>query len=192
MKVAAVVLAAGGSSRFCEPKQLLEIDGRSLVRRAAEAARDGGCASVFVVLGAYAERIRPEIDESTFRVVLNTAWSEGLASSIQAGIAVVEADPTCDAVLLMACDQPQIDAGIVRRILDGFCGSTRAIVACDYAGTLGVPALLGRDYFGELAALRGDRGAKAVLRGHEQRLTRVSWPEGAADIDTPDDWAHRT
>lgn len=188
MTVAAVVLAAGGSTRFGRPKPLLRLAGRSLVQRAVLAAREGGCARVVAVLGADAAPIRAELAGAPADVVLNAHWAEGVASSIRAGLAAIENAGSPEAVLILVCDQPRLDAAIVRRVIEVFDGTPRGIAACAYAGTLGVPALFGRAWFGELSALHGASGAKPLLLRHASRVVRVDWPDGAVDIDTPEQW----
>jgi len=186
--VAGVVLAAGRSERFGRPKQLLRLGERSFIRCVADAAHAGRCDPVIVVLGAEAELIRPELSRSSARVVVNRNWEEGLASSLRAGVEVAGDDPTVEAVLLLPCDQPKLDAGIVRRMLDAFDGAPTSMAACEYSGELGIPALFGRAHFPQLAALRGDHGARKLLRRPGLEVARVDWPDGAIDIDTPEDY----
>lgn len=182
----AVVLAAGPSTRLGRPKQLLAADGPSLLRHTVLAALGARCHPVVVVLGAGAERVRPEIADLDVRIVMNAGWSEGVGSSIRAGIDVLRAaDP--QAALLLVCDQPRVDAALLARLIAEFEAAPGCAVACAYAGTLGVPAVFPRERFAELAGLRGDRGAKALLLGMPDKLRTVRWPEGAFDIDTPDD-----
>jgi molybdenum cofactor cytidylyltransferase len=185
--VAAVVLAAGGSRRLGRPKQLLRVGGRPLVRRAADAVRDGGCAPVVVVLGAEAGAVRAALVDAAVETIENERWSEGVASSIRAGIAAVEPLPAVQSVLLVACDQVKLDAAVVRRILGAFDGTAGRMVACAYAGTVGAPALFERSRFRELAELAGDRGAKPILLRHADALLRLPWPEGAVEVDTAED-----
>jgi len=120
--------------------------------------------------------------------VVNDGWKEGMASSLRAGVAAAGDDPTVEAVLLLPCDQPKLDGRIVRRMLDAFDGAPTSLVACEYSGELGVPALFGRAHFLDLAALRGDHGARKLLRRPGLEVTRVDWPDGAIDIDTPEDY----
>jgi molybdenum cofactor cytidylyltransferase len=166
----------------------LRLGERSFIRHVAAAAHEGGCDPVIVVLGAEAELILPELSGSPARAVLHHGWKEGMASSLRAGVAAAAEDPTVEAVLLLTCDQPKLDGGIVRRMLDAFDGTPASMAACEYSGTLGVPALFGRSLFPDLAALHGDRGARQLLRRHEGEVARVDWPDGALDIDTPEDY----
>lgn len=186
---AAVVLAAGGSTRMGSPKPLLQYRGRSLLHRAVDAATRGGCAPVIVVLGAAAHALRPELAGLPVEVAVNEHWEEGLGSSIRIGIEMLVARRTdVDAALLLPSDLPHLSASVVRQMLAAALdGGHAPIVACEYAGTTGVPALFHRRWFDELCALRGDRGAKLVLLAHPDALVRVPWPEGALDVDEPSD-----
>jgi molybdenum cofactor cytidylyltransferase len=186
--IAAVVLAAGGSSRLGEPKQLLRAGGTSLLRSAVEAAVMGGCSPIFVVLGARADESRAELDGLPIEVVRNERWTDGMASSIHAGVAAVESSAaSAGGVLLLVCDQPALTQEVVRRVCDAFDGEPGRRVACEYAGTVGVPALFERSLFPRLLELTGDSGAKELLLQEPDRVVRVPWPEGAEDVDTPED-----
>jgi molybdenum cofactor cytidylyltransferase len=189
--VAAVLLAAGGSRRLGRPKQLVKLAGKSLVRRAAEAALAAGCAPLFVVLGACADEVAAELAGLDARTVANAGHAEGIASSIRAGIAAAgSATPACDGALLLVVDQPRVDAILLARVLEAFRqGGARDPVACTYAGSVGVPALFPRSLFPELAALRGDRGARSVLEARRDAVREVPFAEGGVDIDTPEDLA---
>jgi CTP:molybdopterin cytidylyltransferase MocA len=185
VSIAAVVLAAGASRRLGRPKQLVEYAGEPLVRRAARAALEAGCAPVLVVTGAGAGEVEAALAGLAVTAVRNEGWSEGVASSIRAGVeAGARATPPCDGVLLLLVDQPAVDAPLLRELLDGFsaCGGAR-IVACSYGGGLGVPAVFPRSRFAALAALRGDRGAKSLLAA-DPDVVAVPFPAGARDVDT--------
>lgn len=186
--LAAVLLAAGGSRRLGRPKQLLALDGKTLVRRAAEAARDAGFAPVFAVVGAHAEAVWREVADLALRVD-NAAFEEGIASSIRAGIGAVErANPACRGALVFLVDQPRVDATLLRRIRERFDG--KGIVACAYGDSVGTPALFPKRRFAELLALRGDRGAKPILEAQRAELVSLPFPEGGVDLDTETDAAH--
>jgi molybdenum cofactor cytidylyltransferase len=171
------------------PKQLLRIEGTTLVRRAVEVALASRCAGVYLVVGAEAEAVLREVSGLRLEVVENRRWEEGLAGSIRVGIeAVLAARPSFDAAILAPVDQPRLHAALLDRLIEVFEGGERAIVACAYAGTVGAPALFSRRHFADLTALRGDRGAKSVLRARDAGVARVSFPEGATDLDTPRDY----
>jgi molybdenum cofactor cytidylyltransferase len=186
--IAAVILAAGESARLGRPKQLLPYRGRTLLRHVVECAAAGGCDPVLVVLGARADELLGELEGTRAHRVLNDAWRQGIGSSVRAGVAAVRREwPDSNAVLLLTCDQPRITADLVRRIGERFDRSDARIVACEYAGTVGVPALFGRSLFPELLALSGSTGAKPVLEAHATDVVGLPWPDGAIDIDRPED-----
>jgi molybdenum cofactor cytidylyltransferase len=171
------------------PKQLLRIDGITLVRRAAEIALASRCQGVFVVVGAAAEAVRRVVWELGLEVVENRRWETGLAGSIRAGVEAVRAARLeLDAVILAPVDQPRIHPALLNRLIEVFEGGERGIVACTYAGTVGAPALFSRRHFADLIALHGDRGAKSVLEAGEAELARIPFPGGATDLDTPEDF----
>ena len=205
--VAVVVLAAGASSRLGTPKQLVRWRGRTLLRRAAETAlasvRPGtgdwrvtratavSLGPVVVVLGADAQALRAELDGLAVHVVVNRRWRDGLASSLRAGLrAAVTASghrgPA--AVLFLTCDQPYVTPSLLRRLVRRFRRGA-PIVACAYAGTLGVPALFARAHFADLLGLTGDHGAKRILARHRDAVAPVRFARGGTDVDRPRDIA---
>lgn len=186
--VAAVVLAAGASSRLGMPKQLVLHRGEPLVRRAAAAAGEAGARPVIVVLGAEAGKIGAAVRGVPHVVtVMNEHWREGIASSLSAGVReVVRLDDGCDGVLITVTDQPFIDRGALRRLLDAF-GAGHRIVAAGYSGNVGVPAVIGREHFAHLLALTGDTGAGRWLREKTGTVQRVRLPDAAIDVDAPED-----
>ena len=188
-RVAMVILAAGGSRRMGSPKQLLRIDGVTLVRRAAEVALASRCEGIYVVVGSAAEGVRHEVGKLALEVVENRRWEAGLAGSIRVGVETVRAaHPEFDAVILAPVDQPRIHPALLDRLIEVFEGGERGIVACTYAETVGAPALFSRGHFADLAGLPGDRGAKSVIEAREAELATIPFPEGATDLDTPEDF----
>ena len=191
MSVAAIILAAGGSRRLGQPKQLLQVHGETLIALTARIAREAGAVPVFVVLGAEAEKIRAVLSASDVVLVENTQWQSGLSSSVRAGVEAVEAQSaTAQGVLMMNCDQPRLNADHLRELIAAFCASANKCVVSSYAGVQGVPAVLPRDLFGELKLLTGDKGAKSLFSAHLQSIAAVPFEGGEVDIDTPDDLAH--
>jgi molybdenum cofactor cytidylyltransferase len=179
--VAGLVLAAGGSSRLGRPKQLLPYGGATLLDAVLDTARACAFDQLLVALGGSAASVRAGVDLSGTRVVVNDAYGSGCSSSIAAAVTAV--DPRADVLVLLLGDQPGVTAGSVRALLDGRGDVPLAV--CRYDDGLGHPFAFGRELFGELRALHGD---KAVWRLREQL--------GAAEVpiagDVPrdvDTWA---
>lgn len=188
-RVAAIVLAAGGSSRMGSPKQLLRVGGVSLVRRASAAALASRCQEVFVVVGAAAQEVREQLSDMTVKLVGNPHWEEGLSGSIRVGIEAARTRlPAFDAAILLPVDQPGLTADLLDALIAAFETKRSSIVACRYAGTLGTPALFSQRHFADLVALRGDRGAKPLLESRPAELAQIPFPDGSIDLDTPEDY----
>jgi molybdenum cofactor cytidylyltransferase len=191
MSVAAVIVAAGASRRLGQPKQLVMVDGEPLLQRAIRCAGEAGASPIFVVLGAYRDRVETAIDFGAAAIVVNDDWEEGLASSIRAGVRAAEID-TADAagLLLMTCDQPRVTEEHLRQMIDKFDARLeRILITSTYAGVRGIPAIFPREAHGELLALRGDKGARALLQKPLWHVIEVPLEGGEIDIDSPDDLA---
>jgi len=187
LRFGAVVLAAGSSTRFGSPKQLLVYDGEPLIRRAATAAREAGAEEVVVVLGADAAVVAPAVSGlAHIRTIINDRWASGLASSIAAGIGALFEDAPYDAVLLTLADQPLVDANALKQLLDAF-GNESRIVASAYNDTIGVPALFAAEHVPALLRLKGDQGAGRWLRDRTNEVTTVTMDPAAVDIDSQSD-----
>ena len=183
--VGAVILAAGGSTRFGQPKQLLAFNGESLVLRAVRAASEAACAAIVVVVGDEGERIGIELRTTAARIVHNGGWRRGPGTSIRRGL---EHLLHMDAVVLMACDQPLVNASVIRALIAAREQTRRPIAACRYAKTLGVPALFDGSCFSELMKLPDDSGAKALIAADPGRVAEVEFEGGSIDLDTPEDF----
>lgn len=183
--IGAVILAAGGSVRLGQAKQVLDFHGQPLVRRIARAALDAGCAPVAIVLGRDREAITAALQNLNVQVVPNDRWKEGLGSSIRAG---VQALLECEMVVIATCDQPHVDAELIRRLITAQAETRQPIVASAYSGTYGVPALFLRRYFNDLLSLPNEHGAKAIMARHPAEVASIDFPQGAIDIDTPADY----
>lgn len=184
--VAAVVLAAGASRRLGQAKQLIEVEGESLLRRTARLALAAGCAPVCVVLGFEAERMRVALEGLIVTVVVNDAWRAGMGSSLRCGITAVR-ETTPAAVLVLVCDQPRLTEQHLRELLAFHQTGAAPITASAYGGRAGVPAVFGASVLAELLTVAGDRGAREVIRRDATRLQEIPWPEGELDVDSPED-----
>lgn len=188
--VAAVILAAGSSSRLGQPKQLITKDGEPLLRRSIRLAHEAGVSPIFVVLGAHREIIQARTDFTGAQIVVNEEWEEGIASSIRTGVAAVEDHgPECCGVLLMTCDQPELSAEHLRLMANLFQQADDAGVASVYGGTRGIPAIFPRQAFADLMNLRGDRGARGLLLEAPWKVVEIRLEGGEIDLDRPEDLA---
>jgi molybdenum cofactor cytidylyltransferase len=183
-RVGTIILAAGESRRLGKPKQLLQFRGQTLIRHAITSALGSICRPIVVVLGANAEAIEREVSRGvTVTVVRNAEWPSGMGSSIRCGLLAVQ--DQIDAVVLLLCDQPLIDSEILNSFADK---AESRLVAAEYNGTIGVPALFGREFFNDLVALNGPEGARKMLLKNFARVTRLPCPEAGVDIDTAEDY----
>jgi molybdenum cofactor cytidylyltransferase len=188
--IGAVVLAAGSSSRMGSPKQTLQFRGQSLLRRAALAALGAGCSPVIVVTGAHSELSRRELDGLNVRAVLNSLWETGMASSIRAGVeGLLSVDADVDAAVLLLCDQPHVTADVISSLIAAHRSTDRPIVASEYGGSFGVPAVFSRALFAELVRLEGAAGAKQVIKRYASEAHFLPFQGGEVDVDTPDDFS---
>ncbi len=149
-----------------------------------------GCSPNLIILGAHVEILKPEVDGGNFKILENPDWQEGMGSSIRVAMKSVLTTPKVPlAVLLLVCDQPALTADLLRALLDLHDGSPDAIVASHYGGVLGVPAVFGARYFGELAILSGASGARKVISMHLEHVMQVEFEGGDSDVDLPEDVA---
>ena len=181
----AIVLAAGASTRFGSAKQLVRIGHRPLLSLVAGRAAEVVGQALTVVLGARAAELSPLLKHSPCSVVVNRDWREGLASSIRAGIARLP--PSCTGVMLVLADQVSVTAEDLRRLAVTWRRQPLCVVAAAYGATTGAPAIFPQYLFGELSELKGDSGARLLLRRHADRLVKVPMASAAFDLDTPAD-----
>jgi molybdenum cofactor cytidylyltransferase len=185
-----IILAAGASTRMGQAKQLLRIAGESLIQRAVKTALSTTFRPVVVVLGANREQIEPELSGLEVLKVFNPDWATGMGSSIATGLAfLLEQNPTIQQVLILVGDQPLLQVDTLAALVK-LQGQTQApLVVSRYTDTLGVPALFTSDLFDELTELHGAQGAKALIQKYRDQAAVLDFPEGALDLDTPEEWA---
>lgn len=187
-RIAGVVLAAGTSSRLGRPKQLLMLDGKPLVVHVVERALASGLDEVVVVTSAHDGRVESVLSGSEARLVHNAHFAEGQASSLVAGIDALGAD--IDAAVILLGDQPGISPEVIRRVIGARLTRAAPVVMALYGEVRSHPVLFGREIFPELLQLRGDVGARGVIRAHRNDVVLV---EGGAmtppsDVDTEEAW----
>jgi molybdenum cofactor cytidylyltransferase len=184
--IGAVVLAAGGSSRFGQAKQLVELFGETLVQRVVRAAHDGGCGPVIVVTGESHELVTAAVAGFDPLIVRNEHWARGIGSSIRLGVERLT-HHAVDAIVVLACDQPAVDSGVVSALIEEHARSGCPVVASHYADTLGIPALFHQSLFDELLRLPDEHGAKVLIQKDPSRAAHIDFANGAFDVDTPED-----
>lgn len=192
MAIATIILAAGGSSRLGQPKQLIQSNGESLVRRMAQQALALRAGPVVVVLGANQDRIMKELTGLAITTVVNPSWAEGMASSLRTGLRALDTEST-EAFLVVLTDQPYVTADLLQRLIDTRQSTGRGIIASRYAepdGILGVPALFDNHYRREFLNLTGDTGARKLIQQYASDSTSVLFPLAGIDLDTPADLRH--
>ena len=184
-----VLLAAGASARLGTAKQLLAFDGKTLLQHSLDVALDSNNHPVVVVLGSGADQIKKKLDAGTANVVINDAWQEGMASSLRLGVqSLLEIDPQAEALILMVCDQPFVNAPLLENLVRAQRETGKPIVTCSYGATFGPPTLFSKSLFPELLQLKGDTGARSVIRQHIHEVEVISFPDGNLDIDTENDY----
>ncbi len=186
-RVGIVILAAGGSQRLGQPKQLLTIGQEPLLRRIARAACASSADSVSVVLGSSAEACGRVLRDLRVKVLLNSLWETGMASSLKTGVAEI-VSLGFDGILIVTVDQAALTAALLDLFLAKFTGNPDTVIAARYDGVAGVPILFGSRWFEPLQLLSGDVGARVLARS-ARKVQMIDWPEGSLDIDRPEDLA---
>ena len=184
----AVVLAAGCASRYGSTKQLEVVDGKTLVRRAAELARDACGDKTVLVTGHDSATVARAAGNAVRFLVVNDRHTEGLGSSIAAAVKAVS--HAADGVLLLLADQPLITVSHLQALKKRWSGADDEIVATSFESTMGPPVLFPRDTFPALSKLSGDRGARSLLKDSRFTIKTVEFEDAAVDIDTPEDLAN--
>jgi molybdenum cofactor cytidylyltransferase len=188
MRVAAVILAAGASTRFGSAKLLARLDGRALLEHVLDAVREAGIDEIVVVLGHAADEVEDGIDWLDEQLVRNPD-PETLSSSLQVGLAAAaDLDPPVKAVVVLLGDQPRVRPEVIHGLISAARGSDEPVVVPDYADGGGAnPVVIRREAFDLADEASGDRGLGPLLAASDDLVLRVPFSGSNPDVDTPAD-----
>jgi molybdenum cofactor cytidylyltransferase len=184
MTVAGVVLAAGASRRLGRPKQLLPYRDTTVLGATLDVARAAGFDQLIVTLGGAAEAVRDQVSLDGADVVVVEEFGTGCSASLR--VALERVDPQAAGIVLMLGDQPRVDPATIRRML---AERANEVMVCRYADGVGHPFWFGRNIFGELRQLHGDKGVWKLIESgrHPVSELAVAGPI-PLDVDTWDDY----
>ena len=187
-KIEVLIMAAGASRRLGQPKQLVEYQGQSLIRRISNEALKAGIGHVTVVTGHNHDKIEKEIQDLNVAVYFNEEWEEGLGASIRNGLKhILKIKPETNAILLTMVDQPFVDGEHLKKLAKAYDPSRPMIIASAYSSTFGVPVLFDSQYFQQMKELKGDEGGKKIFANYLRNIVEIPFIEGAIDIDEKED-----
>ena len=188
-RFAAILLAAGPSSRLGQAKQLVRVDGESLVRRAARLVLSSGPVSLTVVTGFADDAVRHELSDLPVGIIRNEDWEQGMGGSIACGVQNISAE--VDGVLITLCDQWKLEGRDLSSLNSGWRTDISRITTASWsknkACIYGAPTLFPRKYIRELKDLKGSRGAKALIGRNMASVQFVEMENAAYDLDRPED-----
>jgi molybdenum cofactor cytidylyltransferase len=183
--VTGLVLAAGGSRRLGEPKQLLPYGSGTLLSHTLDTARASEFDQLIVALGGGSAEVRRRVNLQGTDVVENPEYGQGCSSSIAAGLSAL--DPRSDLLVLMLGDQPGVTPATVRALIGGSAGTMLAV--CRYDDGRGHPLAFGRELFAELGQLHGDKAVWKLMDRLAGQVVEVRVPGSIPpDVDTREDY----
>jgi molybdenum cofactor cytidylyltransferase len=185
---AIVILAAGDSSRLGRPKQLVEVNGKTLLQHTIDVAIKAKVEMVCVVLGSNYQILEDHIKGRQVEIVHNKNWQDGMATSITCGlnyVLAVQADT--DKIIFMVCDQVYVNTELINALMAKQIETQLPIIASAYGETFGIPALFSKEMFGELLELSGETGAGKLIRKYKEKVATVFFDKGEIDVDEESD-----
>lgn len=190
---AAIILSAGAATRMGKLKQLLLYRGRTLLQHSIDQAVGASFHPIIVVVGASSQMLRDSIAGQPAEIVQNDKWEGGMGSSIVAGMqALLSGGEVPSVVAILVSDQPLVEAKHLAAMRQLLSSTETSVVAAQYSGTIGVPALFRREMFDALVSLPPEAGARSLLRSSAAKVTPFPLPEAAVDVDTPEDFEELT
>jgi 4-nitrophenyl phosphatase len=186
--VAAIVLAAGASTRFGQCKQLLDWKGKTMLAHVTDLALRASLDPVIVVLGCRVEETYPALGDRPVQKLINWRWEEGMSTSVQTGLVAVP--PQAEGALFLQCDQPRTAPELLRALVRRFEETEATIVHPVHDSRRGTPVLFSRRFFPELSSVTGDEGGRGLIERYPEEVAAVpvDSPDVLADVDTPADY----
>lgn len=186
---AVLIIAAGESKRMGSPKQLLNVEGETLINRMIHIVKKAVSFPVYVVLGASAESIQAQLPKLDVKIVHNAHWQEGMASSIRIGLSTaITQKPDLQGILVVVCDQPYITESTITALLELQKEKDTPMAAAYYDHVMGTPGLFHQSIFNEILSLKGDMGAKKIIQSRPEEVAKLHFEKGLLDIDTKEDY----
>lgn len=186
--IAAVILAAGGSTRMGQPKLLLPWKGEALIRWTVKIALTAGLSPVIVVIGASADEIESVLKGMPVEIVHNSDWEKGQSTSLRCGVSALP--DTTEAAILFLGDQPQLPHNLIEKMITEYRTHAPAtpIFIASSQGKRGNPVLFDRSVFQELEHVEGDAGGRMIFEKHPVQYIPVESTDVLTDIDSPEDY----
>ena len=189
-KTAIIILAAGNSTRLGRPKQMLQYKQSTLLKNTVSEALKVENSFVIVVTGSNHDLIEEELNSEEIHFIFNADWENGMASSIIKGIEkLLVLDSNCEQCILAVCDQPFVTNSVFENLIFESETTKKGIAASAYSETLGTPVLFHQKYFKELQELKGQEGAKKIIKKYIDDVVSVPFERGNIDIDTEEDYS---
>lgn len=187
-RIAAIVLAAGVSSRMGKPKLLLSYNSHTIIEETIDQVLEAGYDETVVVIGSEREQMQELLAARPVRIAFNLNFRAGLAGSIKAGVSSLDA--STDAFALVLGDQPQISTKTHQLVLAAFRKHKKGICAPVCDGQIGHPVIFSIDYKTRMYALQGDKGARQLIEAHRDDLAEfpLKAPEILASVNTKKDY----
>jgi molybdenum cofactor cytidylyltransferase len=189
MHLVTLILAAGSSSRMGSIKQLLSINGKTLLQHTLDLSTKIKSKKTLCVLGAHAEEIMQKVDGENIEFIINKNHKLGLSTSIISGIEYLQKEKILfDGLFILLADQPAIKEDYYDEMMCLFSEKRTKIIASNYGNTLGVPAIFPAVFTDDLLQIKGDKGAKEFLQKNKKSTLSPQTSVNLLDIDTPNDY----
>jgi len=188
--VAAIILAAGSSTRLGLPKQTLQIGEESFISRITRKTLTSSCFPVVVVLGFQSDHFHKEVENLPVYIEQNEHWERGISTSIKCGVeCALKSYPLSSAFLFICVDQPFLEPLLLNQMIDELKRGKHRIVACKSEDLITTPILIDGSLLGEINELKGDYELPQIIENlQSSKITYLEFPMGSFNIDTPEQY----